>query len=100
MKGRGDIIVVIVSAFPGQFGYKELINLDIRDTMFWYKEAQKKLVQDQIKRISACRMAMVKDNDYQNIISELERQLRELEMGKNKLIKSNWDSLKLIGRKR
>jgi len=67
---------------------------------FWFKEAQKKLVEDQLKAIQASRLGMVQDKDYQMAIAEYDRQLKELKLGKDKIVESNWDDLKLMRRRK
>jgi len=68
--------------------------------MFWFKKAQKKLVEDQIKRIQAARLAMAETNDYSKVVSSLENDLRSLEFGKDKVIKENWKDLMNMSRKK
>lgn len=68
--------------------------------MFWFKKAQKKLVEDQIKRIQAARLAMAETNDYSKAVSDLESQLKQLEFGKEKVIKENWNDLMSMSRKK
>lgn len=85
---------MIASAFPGQFSYQELLNLDVRDLRFWATEAQLVKVKDQMKRIQAARLAMVDGNVYGSVMDELESQVQELELGKDERVKANWESLK------
>ncbi|NCC60056.1 MAG: hypothetical protein EOM12_03770 [Verrucomicrobiae bacterium] len=89
---------MIASAFPGQFGYTELLNLDLRDLMFWFRQAQKKMVQDQLKRIQAARLAMAENSSYERVCNDLEIQIHELEHGKEKVVQDNWDFLREKGR--
>jgi hypothetical protein len=68
--------------------------MDIRDLRFWFTGAQKKLVQDQMKRIVAARLAMVDTTHYEKAMSELEGQIRDLKFGKDELVQDNWEDLK------
>jgi len=68
--------------------------MDVRDLQYWYVESKKKMIQDQIKRITAARLAMAASADYNKAISELERQFRVLSFGEDKLIQDNWEDLK------
>lgn len=72
--------------------------MDIRDLVFWHREAQKKLIQDRMSAIQACRLAMAKDTSYSEIMNGLQIQLAELEYGKDKVIKESWKALKIMGR--
>lgn len=76
------------------------MNLDIRDLAFWFREAQKKLIREQLKAIQAARLAVAGNNDYKMVTTELEKQLRELDLGKKKVIKENWEELKLMRKKK
>jgi len=67
---------------------------------FWFKQAQKKLITEQIKNIQATRLAMAKDSDYEKAINTYESQLRELELGKEHIVKESWDDLKLMGKRK
>lgn len=89
---------MIASAFPGQLDYIELLNMDVRDLRFWFIEAQKKLVQDQMKRIQAARMAMAENTAYSKILSEFERQLHSLSPDGEDRIRENWQDLKQRGK--
>lgn len=51
-------------------------------------------MQDQLKRICAARLAMAENNVYTRAISELEMQIKELEVGRDRVIKENWEDLK------
>jgi hypothetical protein len=42
---------------------------------------------------------MVKDSEFKTYIYSLKEQLRKIEVGEKEVIKSNWESLKAIGRK-
>lgn len=77
-----------------------MLNLDIREASFWFKQAQKKLITEQIKNIQATRIAMSKDNDYEKAIGIYENQLREIELGKEYIVKESWDELKLMGKRK
>lgn len=74
--------------------------MDIRDFQFWTKQAQKKLIIDQIKNIQACRLAMDEGKHYNDALSEYQAQLRELEVEKEVIIKENWNDLKMLRRKK
>jgi len=80
------------------FKYRELLNLDVRDLAFWSREAQKKLLLDQIKAIQAARFAMAKDAAYQEIMTDLQRKIIEVDLGPINATRENWNSLKEIGR--
>jgi hypothetical protein len=67
---------------------------------FWFKEAQKKLITDQMKAILAARLSVAQDKDYQMMMAEYDRQLRELALGKDSVVASNWDDLKLMKRRK
>jgi hypothetical protein len=43
---------------------------------------------------------MVKDGEFKNYVYSLKEQLRKIEIGEKEVIKSNWESLKAIGKKR
>lgn len=66
--------------------------------MFWFRQAQVKLIQDQMKRIQAARLAMAEDSAYQRIISDFESQCRQVEYGKDAVIQDNWEFLKAKGK--
>jgi hypothetical protein len=91
-------ITTIASAFPGQFSYVELLNLDVRDLTYWFKAAQKKILTNRIWAIHVARLAMAADKTFTNVVGDLEGQLREIDVGKNSLIKENWDDLKRMRR--
>lgn len=65
--------------------------------MFWYKQAQKKLIQDQIKNVTAARLAFAKDTDYRKVVSGLEMQLAQVDGNKDDMVRQNWKDLKMIG---
>lgn len=88
---------MIASAFPG-FNYSELLNFDVRDQVFWFRQAQKKLIQDQIKAIQACRFAQANDSAYQEIMTGLQNQINALEFGEEKVVKESWSELRAMGR--
>jgi len=77
-----------------------LLNLDIRDLTFWFKEAQKELVKRQLKAIQASRLAMANNDEFQRANSELERQLMELNIGKKDIIQENWKDLRILGKRK
>ncbi len=77
-----------------------MLNLDIREASFWFKQAQKKLVTEQLKNIQATRIAMARDSDYEKAVGAYESQLREIELGKEHIIKESWDDLKLMGKRK
>jgi hypothetical protein len=72
--------------------------MDVRDLMFWYREARKKAIRDQMSAIYACRLSMAKDNAYQEAMLELQKQINVLEFGENKVVAESWNELKKIGR--
>lgn len=91
-------IFTIAAAFPGQFTYIELLNLDVRDLVIWWRKAQKYLIELQLKNIQAARMAMVDNSAYCEVISALEMEIDILHRGRDEIIKDNWNDLKLIGK--
>lgn len=86
---------VIMTAFPGQFSYRELINLDFREFEFWGKKAQQILLQTQLKLLLTTRAAMAETDGFTMMKSSIESCLRELEVGKEKMVEEAWSSLKL-----
>ncbi len=72
--------------------------MDIRDLMFWHREARKKKIRDQMSAIYACRLAMAKDSAYQEVMSDLQKQINVLEFGENKIVKESWSELKKMRR--
>jgi hypothetical protein len=72
--------------------------MDVRDLVFWHKEAQKKLIRDRMSTIQACRLAFAKDNAYSEMMNSLQRQLNELEFGKERVVNESWKALKIMGR--
>ncbi|MFA5456876.1 MAG: hypothetical protein WC261_04500 [Synergistaceae bacterium] len=73
-----------------------MLNLDIRDLEFWMREAKKKLLKEHLLRTRAARVAMAKDKDYRNYMSEIQQQIRETDIDAEELIKENWETLKYI----
>lgn len=53
--------------------------MDVRDLAFWSREAQKKLVGEQMKLIQAVRIGMAQDGDYERIIAEMDGQMNDIE---------------------
>ncbi len=43
---------------------------------------------------------MAKDSDYEKAVGAYESQLREIELGKEHIIKESWDDLKLMGKRK
>jgi len=41
-------------------------------------------------------VAMAKDKDYRNYMSEIQQQIRETDIDAEELIKENWETLKYI----
>lgn len=52
------------------------------------------MVQDQINRIQAARLAMAEDNSYSSAVNDLEVQLRRLELGGKEVARQGWEYLK------
>ena len=96
VEGRGKSFAFIASAFPGLFRYRDLLNIDVRDLMFWQREAKVKNISDYIKQIQAVRIGMANQEGYSRIIGELEMQLQSLKVGREEVVKKNWDDLKLM----
>ncbi|HOY09616.1 MAG TPA: hypothetical protein PLB05_06020 [Candidatus Omnitrophota bacterium] len=95
MPGRLDAIVAIVSAFPGQFTYREILNLDIRDLYFWAKHAKKKSLYDQMKMLVTMRAAVDPGTDnIKAMENEIKSKIRELDVGRDTIIRENWAALK------
>jgi hypothetical protein len=74
------------------------LNFDVRDLAFWFKEAQKKLLQNQIKAIQAARYAQANNSDYQEIMTGLQSQISKIEFGEEKVVKENWNELRKMKR--
>lgn len=71
--------------------------MDVRDVAFWKIQAQKKMLEDQIKRLQAARSSVALDADYAGILGDLTEQLREIEHGTETVVRQNWQDLKRIG---
>jgi len=71
--------------------------MDIRDLEIWYKEAQRFLVETQIKRIHAARLAFADSAGYNAVMGGLNFQLAKLS-GEN-TVKRNWEELKAMRRR-
>jgi hypothetical protein len=65
---------------------------------FWEKEAQKKMIKNRMSAIQACRIAGAKDSAYQNVMSDLQRNLAKIEHGEEVVIKESWKALKIMKR--
>lgn len=69
--------------------------MDVRDLAFWFREAQKKLVSDQIKAINAARLAMdAEGREYQRVNEELQTQLKKIDKGEDRAVLENWEELR------
>ena len=66
--------------------------------MFWFRQSQVKMIQDQMKRIQAARLAMAESTDYERILNDLDSQTREVEQGKRKVVEDNWEFLRSRGK--
>jgi hypothetical protein len=93
VKGRGEVISLVASAFSC-FSYRQLLNLDVRDLMFWGKEAEKRNIKGQLDMIYAVRIGMADENGFSTNVYMLENKLKELEIGKEEMVKRNWEELK------
>jgi hypothetical protein len=71
--------------------------MDIRDLEIWYREAQRFLVETQIKRIHAARLAWADNAGYNVVMGGLNSQLAKLS-GEN-TVKRNWEELKAMRRR-
>jgi len=71
-----------------------LLNLDNRDFVFWYKEATKKNLSDFLRDLQTARAGMAKDNQFRRIITEVKYRIMTIEIGRERIIKENWDSLR------
>ena len=72
--------------------------MDIRDLAYWAKEAKKKIIFDQLRRIQAARSAQVKDDVFQNIVAQLENELKKIQIGEKKFYQSSWEELRRTAR--
>jgi hypothetical protein len=70
----------------------------VRDLAFWEREAQKRIIQNRMSAIQACRLATAKDSAYQNVMSDLQRSLAKIEHGEEVVIKESWKALKIMKR--
>jgi hypothetical protein len=52
--------------------------LDIRDFMFWVREAKKKIIRDRLSAMIVARMSEVRDRDFRDEISRLEWSYKEV----------------------
>lgn len=73
--------------------------MDIRDLVFWGKEAQRKVILGQMRAIQAARVAMDPGNGYRAAIKDLEGQLYSLDAGRSNVVRHAWETLKRIGRR-
>ena len=89
-----DIMTVIMTAFPGQFTYKELLNFDIRELQFWSIRAQKTLLQSQLKMLLMSRAAMGESDSFNSIRNEIEMRIREMDIGREAIVKEAWSSIR------
>jgi hypothetical protein len=89
---------MIVSAFPGQFGYQELLNLDVRDIQFWGMRAQKKFLQDQLRMMISARATWMDQDKFKMAVDEIELLIRQITFGRKEVIKESWESLRQMMR--
>jgi len=82
------------------FDYLTLINLDIRDLKFWYKEAQILKIRRQIRDTQCVRAAQLKSEDYKMTVNQLNEQIGNIIDGKEQTVGRNLDDLKLIHRQK
>ena len=88
-----------MTEFPGQFPGKELYNLDIRDELFFVKEARKKQIRREAILLNSVRLASLGDRaSFATKIYDLERELIELEGISDEVTQKNWEDLKIKGR--
>jgi len=73
-----------------------LLNLDIRDLIYWTREAKKKRIINQIDQLNSVRISTNASNeDYMRLINNLESRLYQAEGVLNKLVQQNWENLKI-----
>jgi hypothetical protein len=73
--------------------------MDIRDMMFWCREAEIKRIKEQLNMIYAVRLGFAEEVAYSSNIALLENQLNILEGKQQNIIRENWKDLKSIGRR-
>jgi len=72
--------------------------LDLRELAWWARQARRTLIEAQLGRMRAARLAMVSNDDYQRAIAELEACARALVLGVGRTVRENWEALRMRGR--
>lgn len=67
--------------------------------VFWVKEAKKKKIIERIGELAAVRISTQGTSEsFNEMISNLQSQLNQIEGTLNTVIKQNWESLKILKR--
>ncbi len=70
--------------------------MDIRDQRFWFREARKKDLRDEIRMMQSARIAMAEGKDYERIVHKLHLELKKISFGEKEVYSEGWSSLRAI----
>ena len=76
------------------FTYSELLNLDYRDLIFWFRQAEKYKTEQLIERINVVRSANLDKDGYTRIINECKSKLADMQLPEKQRIKEVFNELK------
>jgi len=87
-------VAEIATAFPGLFGYFDLLNLDLRDFAWWERKARVEIARKRLDGMGLMRLAMHGDESYDRQARNLADQIELWERPKwtDAEVIANWNA--------